>query len=105
MVRRFVLCLLSAVLMCFSATLCQAKTDKKSTSEPRKVLVLAERGGLHEGFTAAGLQWLESQKERFNIELTVLNSAKEIGKREIHEIKYDCTSFLYFHGIRKPYLK
>ena len=31
--------------------------------------------------------------------------AKEIGKREIHEIKYDCTSFLYFHGIRKPYLK
>ena len=87
MVRRFVLCLLSAVLMCFSATLCQAKTDKKSTSEPRKVLVLAERGGLHEGFTAAGLQWLESQKERFNIELTVLNSAKEIGKGELQKYR------------------
>lgn len=87
MVRRFVLCLLSAVLMCFSTTLCQAKTDKKSTSEPRKVLVLAERGGLHEGFTAAGLQWLESQKERFNIELTVLNSAKEISKGELQKYR------------------
>ena len=83
MVRRFVLCFFSAVLMCFSASPGQAKTDKKSTSEPRKVLVLAERGGLHEGFTAAGLQWLESQKERFGIELTVLNSAKEIGKGEM----------------------
>ena len=57
--------------------------NKKGTVAPRRVLVLAERGGLHEGFTAAGLQWLEDNRERFNIELTVLNSAKEIKKGEI----------------------
>ncbi len=66
--------------MLLSAVLCEAKDRKQSAAGPRKVLVLAERGGLHEGFTAAGLQWLEHQKERFNMELTVLNSAKEIGK-------------------------
>ena len=60
-----------------------AKEQKEVGSEPRKVLVLAERGGLHEGFTAAGLQWLESQRERFNMELTVLNSAKEIPGGEL----------------------
>ena len=57
--------------------------QKKGTIPPRRVLVLAERGGLHEGFTATGLQWLEDNKERFNMELTVLNSAREIKKGEI----------------------
>lgn len=49
----------------------------------RRVLVLAERGGLHEGFTATGLQWLEDNKERFNMELTILNSAEQIPQGEI----------------------
>ena len=67
-----------------SRTLCQSlMKNRKGTAAPRKVLVLAERGGLHEGFTAAGLKWLEDQKERFNMELTVLNSAKEIPEGEM----------------------
>ena len=57
--------------------------NKKGTPAPRRILVLAERGGLHEGFTAAGLKWLEDNKERFNMEITVLNSAKQIAKGEI----------------------
>lgn len=31
--------------------------------------------------------------------------AKAIGKREISEVAYDCTSFLHTHGLRKPYLR
>ncbi len=31
--------------------------------------------------------------------------AKEIGKRNIDEVDYDCTSFLHTHGFRKPYLR
>ena len=85
MVRRFVSHLLLPVLLLFSVVLCEAKDRKQSAAGPRKVLVLAERGGLHEGFTATGLQWLERQKERFNMELTVLNSAKEIGKGELQK--------------------
>ena len=54
-----------------------------SSAATRRVLVLAERGGLHEGFTVAGLQWLEEQKERFDMELTVLNSAEEIPSGEL----------------------
>lgn len=59
--------------------------NRKGTAAPRKVLVLAERGGLHEGFTAAALKWLEMQKERFNMELTVLNSAKDIPEGELEK--------------------
>ena len=66
-------------------TLCLSLMKNKKTTMPtRKVLVLAERGGLHEPFTAAGLQWLEKQKERFNMELTVLNSAENIKKDELN---------------------
>ena len=83
MKSRFVLYLVLSAILCLSSSLSKAQESKKNASEPRKVLVLAERGGLHEGFTAAGLQWLESQKERFNMELTVLNSAKEIREGEL----------------------
>lgn len=54
-----------------------------AANPPRRVLVLAERGGLHEGFTATGLKWLESQRENLNMELTVLNSAKEIPQGDL----------------------
>ena len=52
--------------------------NKRATCPPRRVLVLAERGGEHEGFTAAALQWLQQQRERFGMDITVLNSAKEL---------------------------
>ncbi|MBO7118928.1 MAG: ThuA domain-containing protein [Bacteroidaceae bacterium] len=74
---------LAAIVLCLLAALSEAKVAARRAAEPRKVLVLAERGGLHEGFTAAGLEWLERQKERFHMELTVLNSAKDIGKGEL----------------------
>lgn len=61
--------------------------DKQDTGmitvAPRRVLVLAERGGLHEGFTARGLQWLEDHRKRFNIELTILSSAEDIKAGEL----------------------
>ena len=69
-----------------SRTLCLSLMKyRKGTEAPRKVLVLAERGGLHEGFTAAGLQWLEGQKERLNMELTILNQAKDIPEGELRK--------------------
>ncbi len=77
--------LLLTAIMCLSATLCEAKADSRDASAPRKVLVLAERGGLHEGFTATGLEWLEEQKERLHLELTVLNSAKVIPEGELQK--------------------
>ena len=57
--------------------------NKKATVPPRQILVLAERGGQHEAFTAAALKWLEEQSARMNFKLTVVNSAKEIKKDEI----------------------
>lgn len=59
--------------------------NKKATLPTRRILVLAERGGLHEPFTAAGLQWLEENKERFNMELTILSTAEHIAKDELNK--------------------
>ena len=57
--------------------------NRKATLPPRKVLVLAERGGLHEPFTARGLRWLEDNKERLNMQLDVVSSAKELAKDQL----------------------
>ena len=74
---------LKRLFLLLAAAMCLSFAAYGLDSTPRKVLVLAERGGLHEGFTATGLQWLEEQKERFNMELTVLNSATEIPAGEL----------------------
>ena len=60
--RRILMYLMLTGMMCLPVLSHNPKEAEKSAS-PRKVLVLAERGGLHEGFTSAGLEWLEEQKE------------------------------------------
>lgn len=57
--------------------------NRQATVAPRRVLVLAERGGLHEGFTARGLKWLADKQEELNMQLTILNSAKDIKAGEL----------------------
>ncbi|MBR2235325.1 MAG: ThuA domain-containing protein [Prevotella sp.] len=54
-----------------------------SSSATTRVLVLAERGGLHEPFTARGLQWLEQNKERLHLQLTIVNDAINLAKGDI----------------------
>ncbi|UBM58006.1 ThuA domain-containing protein [Marinilongibacter aquaticus] len=50
-------------------------------AQPRfKALVLTERGGLHESFAAASLEWLESFSQKENFEFTVINKADTITK-------------------------
>ncbi|MCX6216309.1 ThuA domain-containing protein [Spirosoma sp.] len=44
----------------------------------RKVLVLTERGGLHEGFVAAALPWLDSFAQKHNLEIKVINHPGEV---------------------------
>jgi len=55
----------------------------KGTPAPKRVLVLAERGGGHEGFTATALDWLQKNAEKFNIELTIVEDAKKLEKGDI----------------------
>lgn len=43
-----------------------------------KVLVLTERGGGHEGFVAAALEWLKTFSEEHQFELKIINHPREI---------------------------
>lgn len=57
--------------------------NNKGTEAPRRVLVLAERGGGHEGFTSAALEWLENIKDSMNLELTIVSDARTLKKGDI----------------------
>jgi type 1 glutamine amidotransferase len=52
-----------------------------------KVLVLTERGGQHEGFVVAALDWLKTYSEEKNFEITVINHASEINETMLAQYK------------------
>ncbi len=52
-----------------------------------KVLVLTERGGQHEGFVVAALDWLKTYSAEKNFEITVINHAKEINETMLANYK------------------
>jgi type 1 glutamine amidotransferase len=51
-----------------------------------KALVLTERGGLHEGFVVAALDWLHIYAAKNNFEITVINDTKDIN--DVYLSKY-----------------
>lgn len=55
----------------------------RGTEAPNRVLVLAERGGSHEGFTTSALEWLENMKDSLHMELTIVSDAKTLQKGDI----------------------
>ncbi|ALL08845.1 glycosyl hydrolase [Pedobacter sp. PACM 27299] len=56
--------------------------DAAAISKPPKfkILVLTERGGGHEGFVAAALNWLHNFAEKQNLEVTVIHQTNEINE-------------------------
>ena len=59
--------------------------ENRGVEAPRKILVLAERGGDHEAFTQAALNWLETKQSGFRAEITVLESVKELSAGELEK--------------------
>ena len=55
----------------------------RSASAARPILVLAERGGAHEGFTKAALDWLEQHRQELDIEPTVISDATKLKRGDI----------------------
>ncbi len=68
-------CLLAGLLSLGAA--CSAKAPKF------KALVLTERGGQHEGFVVAALDWLNKFAAEKNFEITVINHANDINERDV----------------------
>ena len=55
----------------------------RSASAARPILVLAERGGVHEGFTKAAIDWLEQHRQELDIEPTVISDATTLKRGDI----------------------
>lgn len=52
-----------------------------------KVLVLTERGGLHEGFVAAALDWLDTFAKQENLQLRIINHPREVENETLASYK------------------
>jgi type 1 glutamine amidotransferase len=72
--KRIVLTLAIAMTLC-------------SAGAQTKVLVLTERGGLHEGFVAAALNWLDTFAKQENLQLRVINHPREVENENLANYK------------------
>ena len=51
------------------------------------ILILTERGGQHESFTAAALQWLETEKKNLDISFTEINNTKSVNENYLKQFQ------------------
>ena len=70
------------VLMLLSAAVIAGPKSPKF-----KALVLTERGGGHEGFVVAALEWLNAFADKNNFEITVINDAKNLDETYLSNYK------------------
>src|SRR5690348_8131348 len=66
------------VAFCSGTTLAQPKF---------KAIVLTERGGHHESFVVAGLEWLKQYSKQENFEYIVLNNPDTVTKEFLKDYK------------------
>jgi len=67
--------------------LLSASSDFNAKSPKFKVLVLTERGGQHEGFVVAALDWLDIYAAEQNFGITVINHANDIDEAMLTNYK------------------
>lgn len=70
----------SIALLALTGAMILCGSDSFAGTPKFKALVLAERGGQHEEFVVAALDWLYSFATDKNFEITVINHAKEINE-------------------------
>jgi len=77
---RKLMLLLLATFIC-SNYIFSAETRKNNQKEQQKIniLILTSRGGQHESFTAAALEWLTLERKKLNIGFTEINDTKPIN--------------------------
>ncbi|WP_321332359.1 ThuA domain-containing protein [uncultured Bacteroides sp.] len=75
------------VLLLMTAFSFQAMASQKGNAPKYKVLVLAERGDQHEGFTAAALSWLKDFAASHQFEVTELTSTEKIDEEFLSHYK------------------
>ncbi|MBK8883157.1 MAG: ThuA domain-containing protein [Bacteroidales bacterium] len=65
-----------------------AMSSDNNVKKPEfRVLVLTERGGQHEGFVVAALDWISKKAEEKNFEITVINNANDINEAMLSQYK------------------
>ncbi len=61
--------------------------EYKNEKEKINILVLSERGGQHESFTAAALQWLGTEKDNLNISSLEINNTKPVTSEYLQQFQ------------------
>ncbi len=71
------------LLVAFQGMSGQTKPAKQT--DKINILILTERGGQHESFTAAALNWLENEKNNLNISFTEINNTKPVDEKYLKQ--------------------
>jgi chitinase len=61
------------------------RSAPKAKTEKINILVLTERGGQHESFTAAALLWLKTEMKNLNISFTEINNTKPVNENYLKQ--------------------
>lgn len=77
---------LICIVLFFAISLSGSSAPKEKTGKI-SILVLTERGGQHESFTAAALQWLETEKKNLNISFTEINNTKPVNDNYLKQFQ------------------
>jgi type 1 glutamine amidotransferase len=85
--KRFNVLLLFFALIAVNLFYLPALAGTNGKSEKISILVLTERGGQHESFTAAALQWLETEKKNLNISFTEINNTKPVNENYLKQFQ------------------
>ncbi len=56
-------------------------------TEKINILILTERGGQHESFTAAAIDWLETEKKNLDIAFTEINTTKPVNETFLQQFQ------------------
>ncbi len=62
-------------------------TKPATQTEKIKILILTERGGQHESFTAAAIEWLETEKKNLDIAFTEINTTKPVNEMFLQQFQ------------------
>jgi chitinase len=77
--------LLFTVVICLAGSASTPELKAESRNGKINILVLTERGGQHESFTTAALQWLETEKTKLNISYTEINNTKPVNENYLKQ--------------------
>ena len=82
-----ILCLSVTIIFYNTGSAARPEKNVQNKNEKINILIITERGGQHESFTAAALDWLTEEQNKLNITWTEVNNTKAINSEYLKQFQ------------------